>query len=94
MEREFPVGIIKDFLEEVLFELIGILIDEDEENGNMVYWNICPTNNVSLCYFHKEPLISKHHSANHKILMAKFYTYSTSNMSSYTYRMNFYYVPK
>lgn len=30
MEREFPVVIIKDFLEEVLFELIGILIGEDE----------------------------------------------------------------
>lgn len=28
------------------------------------------------------------------ILIAKFYTYSTSDMCSYTQRMNFYYVPK
>lgn len=93
MEREFLVGMIKEFLEEVLFELIGILIGEDEENGSMVYGPFFLANNVSLSatltknhWFHNTTL------QKHKILMTEFYTYSNSGMSSYTWRMNFYYV--
>lgn len=39
------------------------VIDENEEKRSMVYWNICPIDNVRLYYSHKKQLISQHHFA-------------------------------